>query len=207
MSENKTSLGPRLMAPNLMLFISNWPAAVGPELSGFLNKLFNDELLELKNVRAGTVLTRPEAASGDRTTSGVLAIPAKPAELAQCQGTTHLAVVLPEFEGRITMKALEAWMTACAVGATSLDDVTGPTFLVVEPTTDGKTAVLAWEFANVCPATSGHQDVNFELNKKTDGEPFAQYQVNLLSQINLDYADVLKRAQDTLDAYNHPAEA
>lgn len=206
MSENK-SLGKRLMTPNLMLFVSNWPTAVGPELAATLNKLFNDELLELKNVRAGTVLTRPEAASGERTTSGVPAIPAKPAELAQAQGTSHLTVVLPEFEGRITMKALEAWMTACAVGATALEEVIGPTFLVVEPTTDGKTAVLAWEFANVCPATSGQQDVSFELNKKLDDEPFAQYQVNLLSQVNLDYVDVLKRAQETLNAYNNPLGA
>lgn len=185
-------LGRRHVSKNLMLFVSNWPANVGDDLKATLTTLLGDELLELKNVRAGTVLSKPEDD--------------KPAGLIQVQKGAYVAISVPEFDGRPTMKALEGWMVACAGGATKLADITGPTFLIVEPSADGKTAVLAWEYTKVCPSSSGQQDVSFHHDRMDDVE--SSYELNLLGDVNPDILSVLLRAQVALDEYNNPtAEA
>lgn len=206
-TESTVITAPRLLrAPQLALFVSNWPTEVDDKLQGVLSALLNDNLLALKAIGAGQVLTRPEEAvvgTGGRPDQD-----AKPGQLVQVQGNAHFQLTLPEFDGRITMKALEAWIAACAVGVVRIADVKGPTFLIVEPTVDGKTATLAWEFTEVCPATSGFQQVSFIRNpdqRPTELDSDAVvYEVNMLGNLNLNFADVLARAQTTLDAYNNP---
>ena len=76
----------------------------------------------------------------------------------------------------------------------------------VEPSRDGKTAVLAWEYDNVVPSSSGFEDMEFD-QANTGAKSQTIYEVNLLGQfINIDEA-VMNRAQAALDAYNNPASA
>jgi hypothetical protein len=194
MTEQSSSLGARMLKPsNLMLFVSNWPDVISANLQTTLEKLLGDELLGISNIRAGTVLTPP---AQDKVVT-----------LAQVQQGGYLKLVLPEFEGRITMKALEEWMIACAVGVSKLAEVQGPTFLIVEPDATGKKAVLAWEYANVCPSSSGATDVEYVPQPTTAGDGAVTYELNVLGDINTDMEQVLEKAQIALDAYNNPTSA
>jgi hypothetical protein len=141
-------------------------------------------------VRAGEVLTPPDEKNKVVTT------------LAPVQKGAFLSITVPEFEGRTTMKALAGWMAACGLGVTKLAEVTGPTFLIIEPSRDGKDAVLAWEYTNVCPSSSGQDDVFFHHDR---GQTEAvSYQLNLLGDLNLNGEEVLDKAQIALNAHNNP---
>lgn len=194
MTELSSSLGARMLKPsNLMLFISNWPDAIDKNLEATLTKLLSTELLGISNITAGTVLLPPDKSEDKIIT------------LAQIQHGGYVRLTVPEFDGRITMKAMEAWMVACAVGVKDLKEVTGPTFLIVEPDASGKKAVLAWEYANVCPSSSGKTDVAYVQNPGTAGDGAVSYEINVLGDFNLNTQEVLDRAQNVLDAYNSPS--